>query len=1833
MSKYDEIAQQYKSQINPAEDQAFKTSKFVASQRQPDEYAKVLNISNKLGLDPQLVEGSKEIAFQQASVEDETNQYNNIAKNYRKTSKYLSNPDNATISKDDHEVLKKMEDNVEEHSFIGDLFSSAASGALTLAKGIAQAPAIIAPLANRLMGVENPAQQEQVQAFISNPLTRSLLTGSDYMAPKEMSGDIIEEAKQGNLKKASRVAAMQIASNIPQLGLIAISGPLGLSLLGASGAGQKMEQNVAAGVPLDKAATNAVITSGIETGIESVSGIGGSAFKNVVKNTVAQLGESTAKEVFKNGLKHIFKTSAQEGAEELITSMAQDLTDYGMGVNDKALEGMIQRAANAGIVGAGAGGVTAGGAYSFEASVKTASDIQKSESIKTYLSSYIEDRKESKTYKRIPEKYAEAHEAQVKGTPLAELSVDVEKFNEVVFNQDKTKSPSEVAASLGILEKWELAQQSGHDLTLTPQDMSKMSDEVIKALQNDFKSTGMSKSANDIKLDQEALAAIANTEAISREKVRTRITQDVTQQLVDTGLYNPPDARTNAQAVSSFFNQLAIREGSKAEDLYAKYAPKIVKAASGPQKQGFVSKLKDNIQGSYTPEGRVIQISQARDFSTFVHEGGHFFLDIMQQVQADSNASKSIKDDFQLIQKYVGSKDGNLTNDQHEKFTEAFVNYLQTGKAPSSALKKAFLSFKNWLLSVYKGMRTNPEVSSEIRGVFDRMLATEEEMAELRENYDNTIFSSGAALGMEGKELEKYEAQLSEAREAVQDNMEKSAIDKVNKELSSEFKEVRDLIEKEKTQEADRMMVFKVIEDIKNKDMLGKFNSADIEKIGLQDSFPKQYMKKGGTPIDGLASVYDYNSEFEMLKDIVDNPDKGAYIWDETNNEMARSYPDLYPVFDLSEDAVRAVHGDKREKVLRMQMDFLMKKSSAAVKGIAKSLIKRTPPRKAVQAQAENIISQVKVDDLKPYLYRRAEVKFSKLAGQLFAKGDFEGAFDAKRKEYLNFELYNKAQEALDSKKNDDNFRKFFKKDEDISKTRDLNYVNGARAVLSLYGYGGDKKSLPEILGPLEAYDPESYAGISEIISDVVLSAKPVGEATFAEYQAMKEVVEALWSLAKSVREKTVGDKKVTMEEAVQLSAPEIMKAIPESGQATATKSETKWESFKGVILASKASFTRVEHWAKSLGQNTFDVVFKPISDAAVKYRLQYKDKLNELKDIVNGNAVYFVGNPVVAKGLNSNGTDHVFKKSELMMAILHSGNESNLKKFLVGKKWGSLNEDGTLDSSKWDKFLQEKMQDGTIQKKDLDMAQKIWDLMASLKPQAQKAHKDMYGYYFSEITAKPFETPFGTYQGGYIPAKLDVDGTKDLSLRKAFETFEKENNTYQFPTTGRGFTKSRKEQFHGPLSLDMNLLGSHLGQVLRFSNIEPQIKETMRLLKNSEYEGILEASDPNIIQHTLLPWLERSATQKLVVPSRTSHGRLIDAGASFLRSAAAIQIMFGNVINAAQQPTGLIVAMTKVSPREIMRSMIDYSTRSGQADEIATKSEFMRQAQESNSFEVNQDIEKLLNNNGWLSNAQDFTKRHTYILQTMTQNLVNTITWNAAFNDYMAKNATASEADAVSHADSVVRTTQGTNNAEDVSAFETGGATERLFKQFIGYFNMLYNLNESEFKRIQRDSGLKKKYGALFYLYMTGFALPAFLAANITKALGDKPYDEDDDGYLDDVFASFFGSQLSQGAALVPVPFFGVGANTVLGQYTDAVFDDRLNVSAGLSSLESIIKTAKAPKDIVSDKEGAIPKASIDALTNLSFFLQLPLSPVTKRLNYLNKTDEPTVRGLITGK
>lgn len=1285
----------------------------------------------------------------------------------------------------------------------------------------------------------------------------------------------------------------------------------------------------------------------------------------------------------------------------------------------------------------------------------------------------------------------------------------------------------------------------------------------------------------------------------------------------------------------------------KIMDVAAVFDPKQIRSVNAKfLEQNSANLLAQENKGSITfgnDRQFNINLFKGKDESTFLHETGHLFLEVMGDLSTAENADAKVKEDYSTLLKWLGvwSRD-QITTEHHEKFARGFEAYLYEGKAPNEKLKNIFRAFSTWLKTVYKKItELNVDVSPEVKGVFDRMLAADEQI----ENMDiKQMFSDPFTFMNEADALE-YLNVLEYARLDARDKLQAKLMKDITTKQDSAYKKRYNEIQKQEQDTADKMVEFKTIDAIQGELKLSK-PLIDRDYEVFKNSLPyRSTIVDGGQNPDVVASIFGYENGQAMLQAIAPfKRGKSEYVDMMTATRMKAEYPELLTSPELSNEALNAAYNDNYQKLKRMELDYLFKNDPKIIKQVGSTLIKRMPSDKEVKKQAVKIIATTKVKDLKPHLYRNAEKRFAAEAAKYFKSGEFDLAFNAKKKEYLNFELFRVATDAQDDvKKSVKDFKKLFKSDEDMAKSRDTDVVNAAKAILADYGIMRSEKTAEEYLGKMKAYDQQTYSVLSNIVAEVTKDKDVYQNVNYDVFVNMRDTVMNLFDLAKDRKEIEIDGIKQNIDKVTEDLSLHLQ-TLDTGAKKIYKETVDKWGLVKEKLLGAKASLVRAEHWTNALdtdGKGLFTrSIFRPVSDATTKYRLAKVDVMNKYKQLLQD-----YGKNVTHEKIRSEELMFNFKdKSELIMALLHSGNESNLRKLLVGRGWGTANEDGSINTAQWDNFISRMQREGILTKVDYDFVQSIWNLMESLKPDAQKAHKKMLGFYFNEITASPFSVNFNgqktEYRGGYIPAKVDVHEVEDGAIRKEREAFEENNNSFQFPTTGRGFTKSRVDAYAAPLSLDINLLGSHIDGVLRFTHIEPVVKQVAKIVTDKSFRSYLFNIDTNIAKDMLVPWLQRAATQKVQLPSDDGLGRVTDSVARYFRKTVAMQIMFGGVTNTLQQFTGMIVAMSKVKPKYIRNGLWSYVTNAKQvSNDIMEKSEWMRSTQGSNINDIHNSINEVLLNPSTFDKMKDFSQKHTYFLQSAAQNMVNTVVWSGAYEQGIEQGLT--EYEAIKQADSAVRTTQGTTMPEDISRFETGTPTALLFKQFVGYFNMLGNLNASEITKISRTMGLKKGAGKAFYIYLTAFMLPAVLSDIIVKAMSGKFDEDDDDSYVDDLITSFFGSQFKTFAAAVPY-----GGQLAVAAYnktfTKNVSDDRLSLSPVLSILET---TVGAPtslyKDIV-DKGELSKKTTKDVLQFMGIMSGLPLGPAGKPIGYLMDVESgkanPTgpvdfTRGLVTGK
>jgi hypothetical protein len=464
---------------------------------------------------------------------------------------------------------------------------------------------------------------------------------------------------------------------------------------------------------------------------------------------------------------------------------------------------------------------------------------------------------------------------------------------------------------------------------------------------------------------------------------------------------------------------------------------------------------------------------------------------------------------------------------------------------------------------------------------------------------------------------------------------------------------------------------------------------------------------------------------------------------------------------------------------------------------------------------------------------------------------------------------------------------------------------------------------------------------------------------------------------------------------------------------------------------------------------------------------------------------------------------------------------------------------------------------------------------------------------------------------------------SEDASIRQEKALIEQTGNSYMFPTAGRGFTKSRVEAYAAPLALDLGYISMQIDKVLRFTHLEPSVRDVSKIVMDRGFRQTLGTLDSTIASEMLIPWLQRSVTQQVSSPSGTGKAwRAFDWMFRKVRTNTGLNAMTLNFVNTFHQTTGFAVAASKVEWRYLRQALWAYTKDAkGTHAAMAEKSEYMR-AKELEIARIQSDIDDLILHPTKYEATADYIKKNGYILQRIAQRAIETVAWHGAYNK--AVEGGDAEKGAIRFADSVVRQTQHSAMPEDISRFGTGSPFARMFTMYFDYYNMKANLMATEAGNMIRETGLKKAIPSLVGLYVAGMMIPAIMSQGAYRVASGVLDKNDDHKYMDDVMDLFFMGQVKEALALAPV--LGPLIDNQIERMEGHPYSDRLRLSPVIENLQ---KAAAAPKEIYDALENHGPKSPAirDAFSLLGMMTGLPLQPIAKPLGYLSDLQEHKIR------
>ena len=258
------------------------------------------------------------------------------------------------------------------------------------------------------------------------------------------------------------------------------------------------------------------------------------------------------------------------------------------------------------------------------------------------------------------------------------------------------------------------------------------------------------------------------------------------------------------------------KDGGPQDNIYVVFEPEQIKSI---ENDGTFNKLDpnilhqqaiDQIKGTFEPTdiGNIIRMLNASDVSTMVHESGHLFRRTLSQPLMQEFTTwagfESVAEFNELEYKWR-TNDPSLTEaertryvEAEEKFARGFEQYLMDGSAPTPGLKAVFKSFRDYLLDIYKKVKTtvtgndysgqgefvfhgktgdevlniNAEINGvKLRDIFDRMLTDDVQRTpgytELVQNLRNQLSQDRHNMRMSREALSRR-AQVEVTRQILQ---------------------------------------------------------------------------------------------------------------------------------------------------------------------------------------------------------------------------------------------------------------------------------------------------------------------------------------------------------------------------------------------------------------------------------------------------------------------------------------------------------------------------------------------------------------------------------------------------------------------------------------------------------------------------------------------------------------------------------------------------------------------------------------------------------------------------------------------------------------------------------------------------------------------------------------------------------------------------------------------------------------------------------------------------------------------------------------------------------
>lgn len=1131
-------------------------------------------------------------------------------------------------------------------------------------------------------------------------------------------------------------------------------------------------------------------------------------------------------------------------------------------------------------------------------------------------------------------------------------------------------------------------------------------------------------------------------------------------------------------------------------------------------------------RGAFTPGANVITLFKAADLSTFLHELGHFQLEVLADIASQPDSPAPIQADMKALLDWFGvAADGpdgalatwnRMTLDQkrgaHEQFARGFEAYLFEGQAPSVELRGVFSRLRAWLVSIYRQIKAlDVTLTDEVRGVMDRLLASEDQIRDAEAAASmGLMFKTPEEAAKFGVDWQSYHDQAQAATDtAVGDLAERGLKDMqwLSRAKARELKKLQKAadgkrrdVEAEVKSEIMARPVYQAWAYLTGKhpvdqveaDRYGKLDAADLtERYGNGDGSATRtlaargMLKQGGEDPDITAELFGYDSGDAMVQALASALPPDEVVANETDRRMLERYGDITSPEALEQAANEAVHNAARARFLATELKALeqandVRRDAGPDAGGRRRTASVLP--EAAKQFAADLVARLKVRDIRPLQYRAAEARAARAAEQALKAGDLAEAALAKRNQLIN---HHAAKAAYDAQVDVSKALRYLARAE-RSEGIDSEYRDQIAQLLARFNLR--REPLKDIDGrkSLQQWvEQQREAGYEPDIPPELLAGlgrQSYRDMTVEEIRGLVDTVKQIEHLGRlKKRLLTARDKREYEAVRDELVASVDKRAGDRKADTRTPTTNTGrwWQGLKnfGAAHIKAATWARIMDGGQD-GGPVWEYLIRPANergDWETTRRAEVTLKLHEIlkpwraEGKTGGKGVYF---PSIGQSKN---------RESVLAIALNTGNAGNLQRLLGGEGWTLEQIKPVLD---------------TLTEKDWQVVQQIWDLFETLRPEIAAKERRVYGKEPNWVEPTPVVTKFGTLRGGYYPIKYDTQASgRAEENANAEEAAAQLKGAHNAATTRRTFTKARVDEVQGrPLVYTLNGLYSGLNDVIHDLAWHEWLIDANRLLRSDKIDtAIREHYGPEAVRQ-LKTWKDDIATGDSKAQSQA------DAFWGVIRRNVSLAGLALNVKSALMQPLGFTQSIVRIGGKAAARGLAQYianpvaATRS-----VNAQSEFMRNRAKTRFRELNEIRGQVQGGN----TVHEHIAPYAFILMLKMQQMVDVPTWLGAYDKAIADGN--DHARAVHLADQAVIDSQGGGQLKDLSALERGGATHKLFTVFYSFMNTALNLGVAQ--GMSPRSAAKKAVDMLML-----YTVPPLLAYALVNALtpGDSG-DEDE--------------------------------------------------------------------------------------------------------------------------